>query len=223
MKISQDTMNILKNFSQINTGLVFRVGNVLTTISPQKNILAEAKVKESFTKEFGIYDLPSFLSVLTLGKEDPEITYHEKHLTIKGYNDRSMITYRYTDPSMIVCPPDKKLKVPNSVASFDLTEADFAWVSRCASVLQSPNLSIEGDSSGLYLKTYNPKDTSAHIQKLQLSDESMTKFSFSLRMENLKLLSTDYRVDATNGIAVFSAKNDTIKYWISTEIINKED
>jgi hypothetical protein len=34
MKISQDTINILKNFSQINQGIFFKKGDIVSTISP---------------------------------------------------------------------------------------------------------------------------------------------------------------------------------------------
>ena len=39
MKLSQETTAILKNFSHINQGIYFKKGNVISTMSPQKNIL----------------------------------------------------------------------------------------------------------------------------------------------------------------------------------------
>ncbi len=41
MKISKNTLSILKNFSVINPGIQFKKGNVLRTISNQKNIYAK--------------------------------------------------------------------------------------------------------------------------------------------------------------------------------------
>lgn len=217
MKFSQETLNILKNYSQINQGIFFKKGDTISTISPQKNILAEATIKESFPKDFGIYDLPNFLSVLSLSKEDPEIEFHDKHLTLIGNNGRATITYRYTDSSMIVCPPDKKLTVPSATVSFDLSEIDLAWVSRCAAVLQQPNVSIESDGEKVYVTTFDSTNDSTHTQKLTIADGNGDVYKFVLRTDNLKLLSTDYRVDATKGIITFSAKNIPIKYWIATE------
>ena len=123
MKISQETINILKNYSQINQGIRFKKGKIISTISPQKNILVEATVKETFPNEFGIYDLPNLLSVLSLSKDDPELSFYDKYLTLSGHNGRSTITFRYTDLSMIVCPPDKNLTIPKAVATFDLFHA----------------------------------------------------------------------------------------------------
>jgi len=217
MKFSQETVNILKNFSQINTGICFKPGNVISTISPQKNILVEATVKENFPKEFGIYDLPTLLSTLSLSEKDTELSFHEKHLTIVGNNGRSTITFRYTDASMIVCPPDKKLAVPSPTVSFDLSEVDLAWISRCAAVLQQPNVSVESDGKKVYVTTFDSTNDASHTQKLTIADGNGETYKFVLRTENLKILSTDYKVDVTKGIVTFSGKNIPIKYWIATE------
>ena len=62
MKISKQTFDVLKNFSEINENLLIKPGNKLQTISVMKNVLAEATVEETFDKEFAIYDLNSLLS-----------------------------------------------------------------------------------------------------------------------------------------------------------------
>ena len=61
MKLSSDTINLLKNFADINPNILVKEGNKLSTISTMKNILAEADISESFDQEFAIYDLPEFL------------------------------------------------------------------------------------------------------------------------------------------------------------------
>ena len=62
MKLSDETINILKNFSSINQSLLFKQGNVLKTISGLKTIFAEVTIQENFPKEFAIYDLNKFLA-----------------------------------------------------------------------------------------------------------------------------------------------------------------
>ena len=63
MKFTNNTIALLKNFSAINTNLQFTAGNVIKTISPQKNILARAEVEEDFPQDFAIYDLNKFLEL----------------------------------------------------------------------------------------------------------------------------------------------------------------
>ena len=64
MKLSDSTLSLLKNFSNINQSLLFKEGNSLRTISVMKNILAEATITEEIPKDFGIYDLNQFLNGL---------------------------------------------------------------------------------------------------------------------------------------------------------------
>ena len=69
MKLSEQTVNILKNFSTINQNILVKEGSQLRTMSTMKNILAEAAGDRSdFPQDFGIYDLNEFLGVLTLVK-----------------------------------------------------------------------------------------------------------------------------------------------------------
>ena len=66
MKLSEKTVNLLKNFAGINQSILFKKGNKLRTMSVMKNILAEAEVEEEFPKDFAIYDLVQFLNGVSL-------------------------------------------------------------------------------------------------------------------------------------------------------------
>ena len=66
MKLSEQTVSILKNFSTINQNLVIKQGSEISTMSAMKNIVSKAKVDETFPVEFAIYDLNEFLSAMSL-------------------------------------------------------------------------------------------------------------------------------------------------------------
>ena len=57
MRLSEQTVSLLKNFAGINQNIQFKAGNKLQTISAQKNILVDAEVPELFPSDFAIYDL----------------------------------------------------------------------------------------------------------------------------------------------------------------------
>ena len=63
MKISKDTLEILRNFGTINPNLVVDGGTGLKTMAEAKNILASATITEEFPVAFGVYDLNQFLAV----------------------------------------------------------------------------------------------------------------------------------------------------------------
>ena len=57
MKLSKETLSVLKNFATINGNILIKSGDRLSTISAQKNVMASTTVKENFDRDFGIYDL----------------------------------------------------------------------------------------------------------------------------------------------------------------------
>ena len=81
MKLSNGTINVLKNFSTINQNLVIKEGSDISTMSAMKNIVAKAKVEEDFIKEFAIYDLNEFLSALSLF-EKPDLDFQDDYVVI---------------------------------------------------------------------------------------------------------------------------------------------
>ena len=66
MKLSSETISVLKNFATINQNLIIKSGSELSTMSAMNNILGKAKVKENFPQEFAIYDLNEFLAAISL-------------------------------------------------------------------------------------------------------------------------------------------------------------
>ena len=85
MIISNDTLNVLKNFATINPNLVFKPGQELKTIAESKTIMASAKIVEDFPQEFGVYDLNEFLSVYSL-IDNPTVEFEDKAMVISSGN-----------------------------------------------------------------------------------------------------------------------------------------
>ena len=93
----------LKNFAGINTNILIKQGDELSTISTMRNIFAKAKISDEFTNEFGIYDLNEFLSAVS-GFAKPELSLQDKYMTISSEGSKSKVKYFYSDPSVIVSP-----------------------------------------------------------------------------------------------------------------------
>lgn len=217
MKFSPKTVEVLKNFSSINPGLYFKQGNVISTMSPQKNILCEAVVADEFPQDFGVHDLNNFLSVLTLNK-DPEIDFDGKNAVIKFLGGRSKIKYRFAEASMIISPPEKKITLPSVDVSFDFTEDDLAWIQKTAAILRSPNVAVEGDKENVSLECFDSADNSAPTNSLDISLKTDKKFKLIFKTENLKMIPGAYAVEiSSKGIAHFTNTKDNIQYWIATE------
>lgn len=215
MKLSNDTLTILKNFAGINSGIEFKTGNQLSTISPGKTVLAKAVLKDSFPEDFCVYDLPQFLSVHSLNK-DPEIEFDDSNVIFKS--GKSKIKYRKTAKEMIITPPDKDLSLPSVDVSFKLTEEVFASIMKSASVLQSPHIAVESSGDKIHLTSFDAKDDSAHTNSIEVSDGNGNSFRAVFLTENMKMFPGSYDVEiSSRGLASFKNTMQEVDYWIAIE------
>ena len=217
MKLNQNTQDILKNFSEINTNILIKPGSELNTISTMKNILAKATINESFDKEFGIYNLNEFLSVVS-SLDKPELTLQEKHMTISTEGSRSKVKYFYSDPSVIVSPT-KDVKMPESDVTFTLSESNLVQLRKMAAILSSPDLALVGTKDGdVVLKVCDKKNDTSNKFDIVVGENATANYTFYFKVENLKMISGDYDVAVSSkSIAHFTNTKLPIQYWIALE------
>ena len=118
MKLSKETIEVLKNFAGINQSIVVNKGSKLKTVNSLKNILAHATVEEDFPKEFAIYDLTEFLGLIST-MEDPELSFNDSDVTVSSGSRK--VKYRYADTDYIV-KPEKDIEMPESEIKFKLNQ-----------------------------------------------------------------------------------------------------
>ena len=219
MKLSNETLSILKNFGAINSGILFKKGKNLRTVSSQRNILAEVTLNEEIPAEFGVYDLNNFLSILSLHKDDPSFEFDDKQVTIVGNKGRSKVRYRYCAPNMIVTPPEKAITMPDPEINFTLSAEDFEWILRVASVLASPDIAIDSDGQKVNVVTLDAVNDAASTESLEIADGNGSKYRILLKTENItKMMQGSYDVKiSSKGIAYFKHQTIDLQYWISTE------
>jgi hypothetical protein len=213
MKLSENTINILKNYAVINPSLLVKPGNVLSTVSPVKSIFAKATVEENFPSQFAIYELSKFLGVVSLFNE-PELDFGEKQMTI--ISGSQSLNYTYADPSMIVTPPEKDINFPEPDIEFNITQEELQKVVRATGVLQLPDIAVIGDGSTLKMSSTNSKNPTTDVFNIKVGETAKT-FNMIFKAENIiKLLSANYNVKiSSKGLALFTA--DTIRYYVATE------
>jgi hypothetical protein len=215
MKLSNETLTVLKNFSSINQGIQFKKGKKLTTVSAGKTVLAQANLKDEFPQDFCVYDLNQFLSVHALFK-DTEIDFDESNIIIG--NGRKSTKYRMTAKEMIVVPPEKEITLPSVDCSFTLTAEDYESVMKSANVLSSPHIGVVSDGEQVELQAFDAQDDSAHTFSIGVGEGNGTKYKIVFKAENIKLIPGSYDVQISfKGIAHFTNTKEDIQYWIAFE------
>lgn len=220
MKLSENTVQILKNFSGINQSLQFKQGNTLRTISGLKTIFVEATVNESFPKEFALYDLNKLLAKVSLYK-DAELGFDDDKLTINTENKKKSDYIKYCSPKVIVTPPEKSITFGDPDCSFSLSQEDLDWMRKSAGISGSPNFVFESDGSVINFIATDIKDDSADQSKIEIGTSDGKKFRVVMKVENFKLLDGAYDVSiAKKGMARFKHKTVDIVYYIAIEAAN---
>jgi hypothetical protein len=215
MKLSNETLTVLKNFSSINQGIQFKQGTKLTTVSAGKTVLAQANLKDEFPQDFCVYDLNQFLSVHSLHK-DSDLSFDDSNVIFKS--GRSSTKYRKTAKEMIVTPPEKELTLPSVDVAFTLTEEDYNNIMKVASVLSSPHIAVESDGDAVQLVAFDALDNSAHTNSIQVGEGDGKKYKIVFKTENIKLIPGSYAVEISfRGIGHFKNTKDDIQYWIAFE------
>ena len=217
MKINQSTLDILKNFSEINTNILIKPGNELSTISTMRNIFAKATIAEAFASEFGIYDLNEFLAVVS-SLNKPELNLQDKFMTISAEGSKSKVKYFYSDPSVIVSPT-KEVNMPEADVSFSLSEANLTQLQKMAAILKTPDLALEGTKGGdIVLKVCDKKNDTSNNFDIVVGENATADYTFYFKVENMKMLDGDYDVSVSSkSISHFKHTKLPVEYWIALE------
>lgn len=220
MDLSENTIQLLKNFASINSNIVIKPGQNISTISEAKNILASVDVEEEFNQEIGIYDLNEFLGVLGL-VDKPRLKINEDHAVIGDSTGRSKIRYYFADKEMLTSP-SKPVNMPVADVKFHLDNDTLNRIKRAASALGHSELSITpGDGVGncVTLTVTSSDNSTANSFSIDVvGDSQADKYNFIFNISNLKMLAGNYNVEISSKlISQFKNTDSSLKYWIALE------
>jgi len=215
MKLSDNTLAILKNFAGINNSILVKKGNKLRTISVAKNILAEAEIKEQFPRDFAIYDLNQFLNTLSISN-DADLDFKEdSYLSINDGKNR--VKYFFAEPNVIISPPDKEINLPSKDVSFQLDSVTLDKLVKAASVLQLPDLSVVGEAGVIKLVVRDKKNDTSNEWGIVVG-ETDQEFAFNFKVENIKIIPGSYDILVSSKLlSQFTNKQHNLTYYIALE------
>jgi len=217
MQLSNDTKDVLKNFSTINQNLLVKSGNAINTMSAMKNIVARATIPDTFNNEFAIYDLNEFLSALSLFKS-PTLDFGEQSVKLKEEGGGSSVNYFFSDPS-VVTSPKTEIQMPSVDVEFTFTQDTFNHIMKASAVLGVPDVVLTGTTGGdINLTVTDRKNETSNDFSIKVGENSSSDFTYFFKVENLKLLSGDYKVQVSEkGISHFFFVTKPIEYFIALE------
>ena len=213
MKLSTETISVLKNFSTINANLMVKAGSSLSTMSAMKNIVAKAEVTEEFLSDFAIYDLNEFLSALSLfGK--PDLEFNDDFVIITEEGTSKSLKYWFSDPS-VVTTPSKEISMPSTELTFNLSSDTLNEITKAAAVIGVPDMAL---ADGKLMVTDKKNSTAnAYETSLDVGDVA-AEYKFWFKVENLKVMPGAYDVEVSSKkISHFTNTKLGVQYWIALE------
>jgi hypothetical protein len=215
MKLSEKTIKIFENFSNINQSILIKSGNKVRTISVMKNILAEAEIEEEFPKDFAIYDLKQFLNGIDL-HQDPELDFaNDSYVLIK--EGKLKAKYFFADPEVIVSPPEKNITLPTKDVCFQLEHSQLDKLKKAAAVYGLDDISAIGENGVIKLVARDKKNDTSNEYSI-IVGETDKEFVFNFKVENLKIIPSFYDVVISSKLlAQFTNEKYNICYYIALE------
>lgn len=218
MELQEQTLNVLKNFSDINPNILIKEGNTLKTISEAKNVLATAIVDNEFSQKFGIYDLKEFIGVLSL-VDQPNLKFSDESVTVSDQTGRSKIRYFFS-PEETLTSPQKDINMPECEVQFKLDANTLNKLRSAASTLGHTNVSVTPGDGVLTLSVVDNENATSNAYSIDVPYTSKpdVPFTFVINISNLKIIPGDYEVSISSKlISEFKNTEVNIRYWIALE------
>ena len=223
MKISSQTLQVLKNFASINPNLLVKPGSVLSTISTNKNIFAKATVTEQFPASFAIYDMQQFLGVISIF-DDPDFTFVFNSVIVSS--EGRSVEYVYANQEMVVAPSDgvaEKIAVKDPEITFDLTAQGLNEVIKATAILQLDKINVVSKNGVVSVVVADPKNPSSNKFSLKVNGTSTADLAMAFAAENLKLIAGDYKVNiSSNGVSSFKNDKLNLEYFVAADVKSKK-
>ena len=104
--------------------------------------------------------------------------------------------------------------------SVDLSEKTFSDLQKASSVLQLPDLSFTNVDDKIFAIVHDINDPTTNSYKVEVGEvkDDSSNFSFNFKMENIRLLPGNYKVDfAKNVVGQFTHEMLNLTYWFAME------
>ena len=220
MKISTNSMLVLKNFSQINNSLFVNESNVLKTMSNSGSIIAVYDSEETFS-DFAIYDMNELLSIISLFKlEDIDFDFTSEELIIKA--GKNQIKYKYTEADLIpysdnIKHSDKYKAFSKFNGNFSLSSQEIEKLQKASSIMKLKEMSVTINDDVCKISLNDNDNPLSNNFDLEVPGEG--DIEINVNVDNFQLVSGNYDISvANNTLLKFQHTELPLIYFVSALI-----
>jgi hypothetical protein len=217
MKLSEETVSILKNFALINNSIFIDEAGVLKTKTPNaSNIIGVARIDEELP-ELAVYSLDEFLGSMSLfDPENIDFTFTDEYIKMKEGNMK--INYRLSDPDHILTKC-KEAKMYDAFKDFDctfnLSEAQLGSIQKAARILKADACCIKMEDGAGTVSLINSELPMANSFEIQI--EGTGDGEAKIFVDNLIIINSNYTCNvASNKVVKFASDDIPVYYMLAT-------
>jgi len=215
MKISKQTLSILKNFAAINQSIVLEKGHEVSTVSHAGNIFARFKAPEDFPEEVPLYDLPEFLSALSLF-QDSEQKFKKDHVVLS--DGTQTLKYSYSESNVVTkAPKIAEEQLANPLGVFKLTHAELTNLIKAAPVCKADEIVFESKDRKVSLKAHSKSKPDLNNYAVGIGGQCDSDFEVRLSFDSFKMIEDDYEISLYDSFIRFNNETAGLEYIIATE------
>lgn len=217
LKVSADTVE-QKTDEDGNTHDV----TVLRTKSLNKTMMARVEVPEQFPRDFHIYDLREFISVVGIVKEPVFDFSNDNYIVIKSADSKQKLRYVEANPILIKSFIDYDLQLKNEDVEITITEQQFKSVLSAAHTMKLEYVGFAADGESLSLTAFNKNNgdnnnTNYFSIELTESDEEFNMY-YKLDVHNIQVLNGEgdlkFTIDGKSKISKVETQSGKT-FWIA--------
>ena len=216
--LSQQTKEVLKNYSTINGSILIREGSQLKTINVGENLISQYDCEEVFPQTFAIYDLNQFLAGLSLF-QNPILEFsNAEYLTIRG--DGRTAKYYFSDPEITLkTAPDRTVNFPGADIEFSINNNQLEALRKAANVYSIPDLVFTSSAGGtVTLSLCDKENQTSNVYSQEILGDNTGEYELVMKMENVNLVPGDYDVKISSKLITECKHNYLpLVYYIALE------
>jgi hypothetical protein len=222
--LEKRTVEVLRNFAAISSGIAIDPGNVLRVIHRRKHLVARARIPQEITMSFAIWDLGRFLAALEMFPKPKLIFQGNARMEIRDVESTDGgLVLRYPLTNRECVDPVREPHIDPSVV-FPLSKERLKLFLNLTRQLDLPHLVLTGDGTSIFLGGYHA-DKQFEVSGRMPVGNSKLSFRVVFAVEDWRLLlDEDYHIgvalrDADSALAHFIGANGEVHYWIASKLI----
>lgn len=219
VKFSSDTLAVLKKLNKINQCLkIPKNSRELRSLNETRTTAAYINIEEELPRDFCIYDIGEFITVLSI-IQNPIVDFsNPKYVTIKSEDGSQKLKYLDASEDVINSYTDKVLKVPSEDVTINVSAAHVNSVLNAAKTLKLEFVGFTGDGEKVYISAFsrnNGDGQETNDYSIEVA-ETTEVFKLFYKTEALQILDGE----ATFVISkkkISEVQNGKFKYFITLD------